>query len=55
MSDTPAPRKSGLGRLLRSTGRWWLIPIASVGALLLLALVGFAATEYIAPFIYSPF
>ncbi len=55
MSEAPAPRKGGLAALLRRTGRWWLIPIVSVGALLLLALVGFAATEYIAPFIYSPF
>lgn len=44
-----------LYRMLSRSGRWWLMPMMAVLALLGLALVGLQAIQYVSPFIYAVF
>ena len=42
-----------LFRMVKRSGRWWLVPLLLVLTLLGLALMGLQAIEYISPFIYA--
>jgi TRAP-type C4-dicarboxylate transport system permease small subunit len=44
-----------LTRLMMRSGRWWMVPMLGVLALTALLLVGVAAVEYVAPFVYTIF
>ncbi len=44
-----------MSNLLKKTGRWWLIPAASVLIVLALAAAGLLLSEQVAPFIYEVF
>jgi hypothetical protein len=44
-----------LTRMLRRSGRWWLLPMMVGLVLLGLALTGLQAVHYLSPFIYAVF
>ncbi len=53
--------RAGLGtvtelyRTLVDNGRWWMFPMIGVLGLTSLLLIGIAAVEYVAPFVYTIF
>ena len=44
-----------LTRMLRRSGRWWLLPMMVMLVLFGLALTGLQAVHYLSPFIYAVF